>query len=124
MIKHAPSMEQTLDSITQGASLFLDPNGAQAGEEIQGEVGIVYGDLDLNQCVEPKQFHDTVGYYQRFDVFDLKVNRRRQGADTAFETETEEVTARGVETPLPRNTTAPGRNDAVDSLQLSGRGGM
>ena len=26
---------------------------------------------------EPKQFHDVVGYYNRFDVFDLKVNRKR-----------------------------------------------
>ena len=29
------------------------------------------------QCIEPKQFHDVVGYYNRFDVFDLKVNRKR-----------------------------------------------
>jgi aliphatic nitrilase len=28
-------------------------------------------------CVEPKQFHDVVGYYNRFDVFDLKVTRKR-----------------------------------------------
>ena len=25
----------------------------------------------------PKQFHDVVGSYNRFDVFDLKVNRKR-----------------------------------------------
>ena len=25
----------------------------------------------------PKQFHDVVGYYNRFDIFDLRVNRRR-----------------------------------------------
>jgi len=35
--------------------------------------------------VEPKQFHDTVGGYQRFDVFDVKVNRARRGPETAFE---------------------------------------
>src|SRR5437016_8401864 len=28
-------------------------------------------------CVEPKQFHDVVGYYNRFDVFKLTVDRRR-----------------------------------------------
>jgi len=28
-------------------------------------------------CVEPKQFHDVVGYYNRFDVFSLNVNRHR-----------------------------------------------
>ena len=64
----------------------MDPTGAQIGEEIRGEEGIVYGDLDLNACVEPKQFHDVVGNgYQRYDIFDLKVDRRRQGPETAFE---------------------------------------
>jgi nitrilase len=33
--------------------------------------------IDIAQCVEPKQFHDVVGYYKRFDVFDLKVTRKR-----------------------------------------------
>ena len=85
IVKHAPSSAQTLDGIKQGASLFLDPTGAQVGEYIQGEEGVVYADLDLNECVEPKQFHDTVGGYQRFDVFDLKVDRTRRGPETSFE---------------------------------------
>lgn len=85
MVKHTPSAAETLDSITQGASLFLDPTGAQVGEQIQGEEGIAYADLDLNACVEPKQFHDVVGTgYQRYDVFDLRVNRKRHGPETAF----------------------------------------
>lgn len=78
-------MAPTLDSLTQGASLFLDPTGAQIGDSVQGEEGIAYADLDLNECVEPKQFHDVVGYYQRYDVFDLRVDRRRQGAETVFQ---------------------------------------
>lgn len=81
---HAPSAAETLDSLTQGQSCFLDPTGAMVGENIQGEEGIVYAELDLEECVEPKQFHDTVGYYQRFDVFDLKVDRRRLGVDGMF----------------------------------------
>jgi hypothetical protein len=28
--------------------------------------------------VEPKQFHDVVGYYNRFDVFKLEVDRTRR----------------------------------------------
>ena len=39
--------------------------------------GLLYQDIDIAQCVEPKQFHDVVGYYNRFDVFDLKVTRKR-----------------------------------------------
>ena len=87
IVKHSPSSAETLDSLTQGASLFLDPTGAQVGEQIQGEEGIAYADLDLNECVEPKQFHDVVGGYQRFDIFDLKVNRQRLGAENAFAAE-------------------------------------
>lgn len=87
MVKHAPSMEETIDGATQGASLFLDPTGAEVGDKVVGEEGIAYGDLDLNECVEPKQFHDVVGYYQRFDVFDLKVNRKRHGPETSFQTD-------------------------------------
>lgn len=72
--------------------MFLDPTGAQVGDMVQGEEGIAYADLDLNQCVEPKQFHDVVGGYQRFDVFDLRVKRERLGAEKAFEPRLEDVT--------------------------------
>lgn len=84
VIQHNPSAVETLDSLTQGQSCFLDPTGAQVGDSIQGEEGIAYAELDLGDCVEPKQFHDTVGYYQRFDVFDVKVDRRRQGVEDMF----------------------------------------
>ncbi|KAM0718006.1 hypothetical protein Q7P37_006338 [Cladosporium fusiforme] len=94
---HAPSAAETLDSLTQGQSCFLDPSGALVGESIQGEEGIVYADLDLEECVEPKQFHDAVGYYQRFDVFDLKVDRRRLGVEGMFVDDEEEGDVRAAE---------------------------
>lgn len=82
IIEHSPSSAETIDSVSQGASLFLDPTGAQVGEQVVGEEGIAYGDLDLNSCVEPKQFHDVVGTgYQRYDIFDVKVIRRRLGPE-------------------------------------------
>ncbi|KAK0248566.1 hypothetical protein LTR91_020077 [Friedmanniomyces endolithicus] len=85
LIKHAPEAAATLDGITQGASLFLDPTGAQVGEEVVGEEGIAYGELDLNATIEGKQFHDVVGTgYQRYDIFDLRVNRRRLGPEGVF----------------------------------------
>jgi aliphatic nitrilase len=84
VIQHKPTAVETLDSLTQGQSCFLDPTGAQVGDSMQGEEGIAYAELDLADCVEPKQFHDTVGYYQRFDIFDLKVDRRRQGVEEMF----------------------------------------
>ena len=86
IVKHAPSSAETLDTITQGASLFIDPTGAQIGEQVVGEEGIAYADLDLSECVEPKQFHDVVGTgYQRYDIFDLKVTRKRHGPESIFQ---------------------------------------
>ena len=90
-MKEIPSAAETVDSLTQGASLILDPTGQQVGSIVQGEEGIAYGDCDLNECVEPKQFHDVVGYYQRYDVFDVKIDRRRRTAESAFEPDVQVV---------------------------------
>ncbi|MCG3165521.1 MAG: Nitrilase [Bacteroidia bacterium] len=61
----------------RAATQFLDPTGATIGDTLQNEEGIAYATFDLNACIEPKQFHDIVGYYNRFDVFDLEIDRRR-----------------------------------------------
>lgn len=37
--------------------------------------GIVYAEIDTASSVEPKQFHDAAGYYNRFDIFDLRIDR-------------------------------------------------
>jgi nitrilase len=69
-----------VDGTSQGASMFVGPDGAQIGAAIQHEEGIIYAEFDLNACVEPKQFQDVVGYYNRFDVFDLHITRKRTTA--------------------------------------------
>jgi aliphatic nitrilase len=62
-----------------GTTMFIDPMGQQTGDQIVGDdEGIAYADLDLNKCIEPKQFHDFVGGYQRYDIFKLAVDRTRQ----------------------------------------------
>ena len=72
--------------------MFLGPTGAahssftvhpetgveEAKDLLQKEEGILYADLDLADCIEGKQYHDVAGGYQRLDVFDLKVDRRRR----------------------------------------------
>ncbi len=58
------------------ASFFVDPTGAQFGEE-RVEEGLAYAEIDLARCVEPKRFHDVVAGYNRFDVFGLTVDRAR-----------------------------------------------
>jgi len=84
LISQIPSAAETLDSLTQGESCFVDPTGAQVGESVRGEEGVAYATLDLNECVEQKQLHDVVGGYQRFDVFDLRVDRRGRGVEGMF----------------------------------------
>jgi len=57
---------------------IFGPDGRLISEPLIDDEGIVYGDVDLNLCIEPKQYHDIIGHYNRFDVFNLQVNRRRQ----------------------------------------------
>ncbi|KIZ47752.1 MULTISPECIES: carbon-nitrogen hydrolase family protein [Rhodopseudomonas] len=77
LVAHDPSAAAVLDGTPRAATFFLDPTGEQIGEALCEDEGILYADIDLNRCVEPKQFHDVVGYYNRFDIFDLSINRRR-----------------------------------------------
>jgi nitrilase len=77
LVARDPAAAAVLDATPRAASFFIDPTGEQIGESLCEDEGILYAEIDLNQCVEPKQFHDVVGYYNRFDIFDLSVNRRR-----------------------------------------------
>jgi aliphatic nitrilase len=67
---------EILERTPRGISVIIAPTGMPVGEELRDEEGILYGDLDLTACIEPKQFHDVAGYYNRFDIFDVSVDRR------------------------------------------------
>jgi aliphatic nitrilase len=77
LIARDPSVADVIDGTQRAASFFVDPTGEVLGDMLQNEEGIAYAEFDLRRCIEPKQFHDVVGYYNRFDVFDLHVNRKR-----------------------------------------------
>ncbi len=64
-----------LDQSPRGISVVLGPTGTPLGEALCRDEGILYADVDLAQGVEPKQFHDLVGGYNRFDIFALSVDR-------------------------------------------------
>ena len=68
---------EVLENTPRAATQFLDPTGAVIGDTLQTEEGIAYATFDINACIEPKQFHDIVGYYNRFDVFNVEIDRRR-----------------------------------------------
>jgi aliphatic nitrilase len=61
-----------------GISVVIDPTGTPIGASLCRDEGILYAEIDLAQSVELKQFHDVVGYYNRFDIFALSVNRAPQ----------------------------------------------
>lgn len=73
--KSDKNIREIIERSPKSVSMILDPTGSIMSETISGEEGIVYGEIDTSLSVEPKQFHDVVGYYNRFDIFDLKVDR-------------------------------------------------
>jgi aliphatic nitrilase len=77
LVDRDPTIADIVDQTSRAASMFIDPTGAQVGDMLQNEEGIGYADFDLNRCIEPKQFHDVVGYYNRFDIFKMSINRDR-----------------------------------------------
>lgn len=68
---------RVLESTARGVTLVIDPFAEVISDVLKDDEGILLQEIDLAQCVEPKQFHDVSGYYNRFDIFDLKVNRGR-----------------------------------------------
>ena len=70
-----PDTRDILERTPRGASMVMAPTGEPVGEELCESEGILYAGIDLAACVEPKQFHDVAGGYNRFDVFDLRVDR-------------------------------------------------
>jgi aliphatic nitrilase len=66
---------RVLEQSPRGVSVVLDPTGTPRGGALCGDEGILYAEIDLAQGVEPKQFHDVVGSYNRFDIFTLSVDR-------------------------------------------------
>ena len=51
------------------------PDGNPVTEPLIDDEGIVYAEVDLARCIQPKQMHDIIGHYNRFDVFQLHHNR-------------------------------------------------
>lgn len=71
-----PNARQLLTRKNAAFTGFVGPNGAVMGEPLIDDEGMVYADIDLNKCIQPKQMHDILGHYQRFDIFELRVKRQ------------------------------------------------
>ncbi|SLN76587.1 carbon-nitrogen hydrolase family protein [Oceanibacterium hippocampi] len=73
-----PDARAMLERKSSAFSGIIGPDGRVVGEGLVDEEGIVYADIDLGKCIQPKQMHDITGHYNRFDVFQLKLNRKAQ----------------------------------------------
>jgi nitrilase len=71
-----PKARETLARRNSAFSAILGPDGRVIGEPLIDVEGIVYAEIDLSRCIQPRQMHDITGHYNRFDIFDLRVNRR------------------------------------------------
>jgi len=74
-IEDARSRLEILERSPRGVSMVLGPTGSPVGDTLSADEGIAYANIDLAESVEPKQFHDVIDYYNRFDIFRLEVNR-------------------------------------------------
>jgi nitrilase len=79
---------EIIDCSPRAVSLVLGPAGELVSDMLCDQEGIVYAEIDVEQCVEPKQFHDVVGYYNRFDIFRLNIDRSAR--DPAYFVDAEE----------------------------------
>ena len=70
-----PDASRILQDSPRSVSLVTGPSGETISGELRDEEGILYADVDVAKCVAPKQFHDISGGYNRFDIFQLTVDR-------------------------------------------------
>ena len=64
-----------MDAAPRNPTMIMGPSGELKAPVLAAEEGIAYADIDLEDCVIPKQFHDLAGYMNRFDIFNLTVDR-------------------------------------------------
>lgn len=57
-------------------TMVVAPNGTPCSEVLtDNQEGIVYADIDISSEINAKGIHDIYGAYQRFDIFQLSVNK-------------------------------------------------
>ncbi|MEH3047647.1 carbon-nitrogen hydrolase family protein [Sphingomonas adhaesiva] len=69
-----PDARARLERRNSAFSGVIGPDGRVVGTPLIDDEGIVYAEIDLNRCIQPKQMHDIIGHYNRFDIFDLRVD--------------------------------------------------
>lgn len=76
MSQSHPQARELLQRKNSAFSGTIGPDGRIVGEPLIDVEGINYAEIDLNKCIQPRQMHDITGHYNRFDIFELRVNRK------------------------------------------------
>ncbi len=63
---------------------IVGPDGSPVEQPIVDDEGIAYAEIDLARCVEPTQMHNITGHYNRFDIFEFRVDRTPKGPEAPF----------------------------------------
>ena len=84
MVAEAPDSADLFRRPRVAWSGIIGPDGAVIGEPVIDVDGIAYAEIDLARCVEPTQMHNLTGHYNRFDIFDLTVDRTPRGPEPPF----------------------------------------
>ncbi|MCX5384397.1 carbon-nitrogen hydrolase family protein [Streptomyces sp. NBC_00083] len=103
-------LRRTLARPRSALSGIFGPDGRPVTEPLVDDEGIVYAEIDLARCIQPKQMHDILGHYNRFDVFQLHVDNRPRPPVT-FATDPARASAPPATAPLAAEhdgTTNPG----------------
>ncbi|MBU2694983.1 carbon-nitrogen hydrolase family protein [Pimelobacter sp. 30-1] len=90
--------QEAVDAVAQGdervekllwatptVSMVVGPRGEIVAGPPENSEGIVTATVDLNEEIILKRAHDIVGTYNRFDIFDVRVDKRRRPAITTIE---------------------------------------
>lgn len=111
-----PDVLELLEGCPRSVSMIIGPDGATISDVLKGDdEGIAYADIDIARIVELKQLHDVVGYYNRFDVFHMTVNRGAQ-EPAVFRDEPDERSGVGTRDGVSREPGAYGRHDGAEPL--------
>jgi predicted amidohydrolase len=76
-VADTPEKRSMMGGTPNACSGIFGPDGMPVSDLLVDEEGIVYGEIDFGKCMEAKQLHDIIGHYNRFDVFELTLNRKK-----------------------------------------------
>ena len=94
-----PENRALLERRQSAFSGVIGPDGNLVGDPLIDDEGIVYAEIDLARCIQPKQMHDIIGAYNRFDIFDLRIDRRPRTSASWRDDEVPPADDGGAETP-------------------------